>query len=343
MPFRAVLAGCGAMSKGWLEAIASPGLRDGIELVGLVDIELEAAERRAREYRLEGIAVGTDLAAMLAETGAEVLFDVVPPSARRAVVETGFAHGCHVVSEKPMAMSLEDARALVRGAEKAHRQHAIIQNRRFNSGVRRIRAMIGTGTLGTINAIHSDFFVGAHFGGFRERMRHVLLVDMAIHTFDAARFMAGTEPEAVYCHVSNPASSWYAHGSAANAIFEFSDGAVVTYRGSWSAEGANTSWDASWRIVGSKGTLLWDGADRISAHIVDGEDGFFRPLREIEVPPPADASQVHGHASVLSDFLDAIETGREPETSSRDNLRSLAMVYAAIESAETGQRVRITS
>ena len=77
--------------------------------------------------------------------------------------------------------------------------------------------------------------------------------------------MIGKKPLAVYCHETNPKGSWYRHGASANAIFEFDDGAVFTYRGSWCAEGANTSWESRWRIVGSKGTILWDGADEFQA------------------------------------------------------------------------------
>jgi predicted dehydrogenase len=342
MSFRAVLAGCGAMSKGWLEALSSPGLADKVTVAGLVDVERAAAERRAAEQHLTDVSIGTDLGAVLRETGADIVLDVVPPAARRSVVETGLAHGCHVLSEKPMATSLEDAHAMLRAAEAAGRLHAIVQNRRFNNGVRRIRGTIESGVLGTLNAIHSDFFVGAHFGGFRDEMQHVLLIDMAIHTFDAARFMSGKEPLAVYCHESNPASSWYAGGSVANAIFELSDDVLFTYRGSWSAEGANTSWDAAWRIVGSNGTLLWDGADSFSARVVDGDEGFFRRLREIEVPPAASPDETRGHRSVIADFISAIEGARRPETDSRDNIKSLAMVFAAIESATRRERVNIT-
>ena len=88
-------------------------------------------------------------------------------------------------------------------------------------------------------------------------------------------------PLAVYCQETNPKGSWYAHGAAANAIFEMTDDVTFTYRGSWAAEGANTSWEATWRIVGSKGTLLWDGEDAITANVVDGDEGFFRPLRAV--------------------------------------------------------------
>ena len=342
MTFRAVLAGCGSMSKGWLDAVAStPELRAGITIVGLVDVDRGTAERRAAEQQLGNVAIGTDLAQVLSETGADMLFDVVPPSARRAVVEAGFSHGCHVLSEKPMAVSLEDARALVEGAERARRVHAVVQNRRYIPGVRRIRRLIESGALGELSALHADFFIGAHFGGFRDEMRSVLLLDMAIHTFDAGRFMSAREPLAVYCHEANPAGSWYAHGAAANAIFEFSDDVVFTYRGSWAAEGANTSWEATWRIIGSKGTLLWDGGDRFEAHVIDGEEGFNRPLAAIEVPPPADETETHGHASVLGAFLDAVASGRAPETVGSDNIKSLGMVFGAIESAATRQRVTI--
>jgi predicted dehydrogenase len=330
------------MSRGWLKAIAeTPSLRDRITIVGLVDLDRAAVDRLADEYGLGHAVIGTDLDAVLDEARPELLFDVVIPSARQDVVAIGLTHGCHVLSEKPMATTLEAGRALVALAAEAGKVHAIVQNRRFNEGVRRIRATLESGALGELTGIHCDFFVGAHFGGFREQMQNVLLVDMAIHTLDAARFMAQKTPLAVYCHESNPRGSWYAHGAAANAIFEFSDDVVFTYRGSWSAEGANTSWDSAWRIVGTKGTLLWDGADKFEANLVVGSEGFFRPLAPLEVAPPADPDQTLGHASVIAEFIDSIEAGRAPETASSDNIKSLAMVFAAIESAKTRQRVEI--
>lgn len=89
-------------------------------------------------------------------------------------------------------------------------------------------------------------------------MDHPLIVDMAIHTFDQARFISGTDPISVYCHEYNPPGSWYKGNAAAICIFEMSDGSVFTYRGSWAAEGQNTSWESAWRVTGSEGTALWD-------------------------------------------------------------------------------------
>ncbi|MGV3549903.1 Gfo/Idh/MocA family protein [Rhizobium sp.] len=338
----AVLCGCGSMAKGWLKAIADhEDLASRVRIVGLVDLDLANARRLAEDCGLGDVPTFTDLDQALSELKPDFLFDIVIPVARPAVVETGLNHGCHVLSEKPMANSLDESRSLIEKASAAGRVHAIVQNRRYIQGVRRLRAFIGSGAIGELTGLHADFFIGAHFGGFREDMDNVLLLDMAIHTFDAARFMSGKVPEAVYCHETNPRGSWYRTGASAFAIFEMSDGVRFTYQGSWCAEGANTSWESAWRITGSKGTVLWDGLDDFRAHRVAADEGFLRDQEAIEVPEAADLSETEGHASVIRAFLNAIENGAAPETRAEDNIRSLAMVMGAIESARTGQRVMI--
>ncbi|KQW67317.1 oxidoreductase [Ensifer sp. Root127] len=332
------------MAKGWLKALTeSDFLRGKVEVVGLVDLDQTTAQALAAEFKLHDIIIGTDLPAVLRQSRADLLFDVVVPAARRAVVAAGLAHGCHVLSEKPMAATLDDARELRRLAVDASRIHAIVQNRRFIDGVRRIRRLIQSGSLGELTALHCDFFLGPHFGGFREQMDNVLLLDMAIHTFDAARFMSGKDPLAVYCHEYNPQGSWYRHGAAANAIFEFSDNVAFTYRGSWCAQGANTSWESAWRITGSKGTLIWDGGERFEANVVSGHEGFLRAVEPITVPEAEDRADTHGHASVIERFICAIDTGTVPETDGSDNIKSLAMVFGAIDSARDGKRVTIAA
>jgi predicted dehydrogenase len=331
------------MARGWLKALASPQLAGKVAVAGLVDTNVAAAERLREEAGLGDIPIGRQLSEILLETKPNLLFDVVVPAARRDVVATGLAYGCHVLSEKPMATSLTEARELVHLAEAAGKMHAVVQNRRYVAGVRRIRRLIDSGALGELTALHADFFVGAHFGGFREEMQDVLLLDMAIHTFDAARYISGRDAVAVYCQESNPRGSWYAHGAAANAIFELDGDVTFTYRGSWAAEGANTSWESGWRVIGTRGTLLWDGAEGFAAHTVSGSEGFFRPLSEIEVPPPADPAETNGHASVIADFISAIETRQRPETDGSDNIKSLAMVLGAIDSARARARVNVTA
>ena len=332
------------MSKGWLRAIKeTPALAAEIEVKGLVDVHPAAAEKLAEEFGLSGVVIGTELGGVIAETNADIVFDVVIPTARFNVVSTALKAGCHVLSEKPMATSLAEGAALIDLAAENGRIHAIIQNRRFISGVRRMRRFVESGAIGDITAIHCDFFLAPHFGGFREEMQNVLLLDMAIHTFDAARFVADKKPLAVYCVERNPKGSWYRHGASANATFEFADDVVFTYRGSWCAEGERTSWESQWRLVGSKGMLSWDGEDTFRAAVAGKEPGLLHGFTPVEVPAPANDQETHGHASVIADFIEAIRTGKRPETASSDNIRSLAMVFGAIESAKTGKRIEISA
>ncbi len=338
---RAVLVGCGVMGAGWLRALAEPDIASRVALVALVDANIEVARAAADKHGLAALPVYDTLEAALEANAADMVFDVAVPGARKQIVMQALGHGCHVLTEKPMADTFENAAELLAVSQRSGLVHAVTQNRRFKPSIRRIRRFLETGAIGPLSALHCDFFIGAHFGGFRDEMDHVLLLDMAIHTFDAARFMSGKDARAVYCQETNPVGSWYAHGAAANAIFELEDDVVFTYRGSWAAEGANTSWEAGWRVIGSKGTLLWDGEDGISARVVDGNEGFHRPLREVAIADWTDASVTREHVSVIIDFLDAIDTGRPPQSPASDNIKSLAMVFGAIQSAQLRQRVTI--
>jgi predicted dehydrogenase len=206
-----------------------------------------------------------------------------------------------------------------------------------------MRSFLASGEIGTITSVHSDFFLGPHFGGFREAMENVLLLDMAIHTFDAARYIIHAQPQAVYCHETNPKSSWYAHGASAYAIFEFEGDVTYTYRGSWCAQGLRTSWESSWRVIGERGTLTWDGHDTFQAERETQTGGLLRDGQVIPVPPLTKDARIGGHEGVMKDFVEAIRTGAAPETVNYENIKSLAMVIAAIESAKTRQRVPVAS
>lgn len=336
---KAVLVGCGGISRLWLRAAKSI---PEIEIVGLVDIDEQAALRVASEFGLTGAVTGTDLGALLDQTAPDVVFNCTIPEAHAEVTLPALQHGCHVLGEKPLADSLPNARRMVAAAEEAGKILAIIQNRRYDARIRRLRSFLESGVLGPLTTINCDFYIGAHFGGFRDRMKHVLLLDMAIHTFDQARFLSGADPLSVYCHEWNPAGSWYDHDASAVAIFQMTGGIVYTYRGSWCAEGLNTAWEADWRIVGEKGSVRWNGADDFQAQAVAKTGSFISTLRDVEVPPFDAGEKAGGHAGNISEFIRCVRTGGTPETIGSDNIRSLAMVFGAIESAEGRQPVAIT-
>jgi predicted dehydrogenase len=197
--------------------------------------------------------------------------------------------------------------------------------------------------IGEVTSVHADFFLAPHFGGFREEMEHVLLLDMAIHAFDALRCMTGQNARNVYCREWDPRGSWYRHGSSATAIFELENGAMFTYRGSWCAPGLATSWECAWRFIGTRGTLLWDGHEQLRAEVATAErNGLFDEVLAVALPDGQPAGRSGGHLGVLQDFLAAVRGGPPPETRGTDNIQSLAMTLGAISSARTGQRADIT-
>jgi predicted dehydrogenase len=335
----AVLAGAGAMSRKWLDCIKTIG---GVEIVGIVDLFPANAEKRAAEQGINP-DIGTDLKSMLSKHNPTIVLDVAIPAARHEIVSTALAAGAHVLSEKPMAETLDQARDLVSRSDAANRLHVVVQNRRYLEQLRRIRRLIASGAIGEVTGIHCDFFLDPQFGGFRESMAHVLLLDMAVHTFDAARFVADDTAVSVYAEEWNPKNSWYAQDSSAFASFRFQNGAVFTYRGSWCAPGLRTSWESAWRITGAKGSILWDGAADIRAEVaLPHQAGTLLPdTQAIEVPALNLADRVGGHLGVITDFISAVCGGPVPETVGRENIKSLAMVLGAIDSVGQGRRVEI--
>ncbi len=334
---RTVLVGCGSICNAWLKGIKD---ESRVEIVGLVDLVPANMAKVAEAHNLAHVPQSTDLAALLDEVKPDAVFNCTIPEAHLPVTLTALAHGCHVLGEKPLADTMANAKTMVEAAQQADRIFAVIQNRRYQPQIRSLRAFLDSGAIGKVHTVNTDFYIGAHFGGFRDRMEHVLLLDMAIHSFDQGRLISGSDPLAVYCHEWNPAGSWYDHDASAHGIFEMSGGLVLNYRGSWCCEGLNTTWECDWRIIGEKGCVKWNGGGGFQAQVVKQAGGFFSDMETVEVPILADAKS-GGHAGNIREFLDCVLNGGTPETTAADNIKSLAMVFGAIESAESGRRVSV--
>ena len=311
---RVLLAGAGAMGRSWLEAIDADA---GVELAGVVDLDLAAARRAA-----PGLPVGTDVAALAAETGAEALVDVTVPVAHHAVTTAALFAGLSVLGEKPVADTLAQALSLVAAADVSGRLFMVSQSRRWNPQLFALRAM--TRNLGPVGSVSTDFHRAPHFGGFREEMAQPLLVDMAIHAFDAARFVLDADPVSVSCRTWNPPYSWYAGDACAAAVFEMTGGARYVYNGSWCSPGAETSWNGEWRVSAGHGTARWDGD-----HDPAGPDVAAPDRRH------------SGIAGALRVFAEALETGVPPMGEVHGNVLSLAMVEAAVDSAARDRPVLV--
>ena len=331
---RALLVGAGGMGKTWADNLKS---HLETEIVGWVDVMEGAAAKAAEEKEITPAYVGVNLDDAIQKASPDFVVDVTVPEAHCQVTTAALRQGLPVVSEKPMADSMANARFMVRASEESGKLYMVSQSRRFEPGLVAYRQAIRE-RLGRLGILDVDFYIGAHFGGFRDEMDHVLLLDMAIHTFDESRFLSGKDALWVYAEEFNPAWSWYRGDASAVALFEMDDGLRFTYRGSWCAEGMPTSWDGDWRAVGEKGSVCWSQNGEPVGEIVKERTGFQSPTERFSQPHSEVAYGIRGS---LNEFLDALRTGSTPQGECHDNIKSLAMVFAAVESAQKKERVSV--
>lgn len=331
---RALIVGAGGMGQAWARNVT--GSPDA-SLVAWIDVRPGAAASAAEGLGIVVDHTGTDLAEAIRAASPDFVIDVTPPEVHHQVTLQALAAGLPVLGEKPMAASMEQAREMVAASERAGKLYMVSQSRRYDAGLVAYKKLINE-RIGELGILNADFYIGAHFGGFRDEMSSPLLLDMAIHTFDEARFLTGADPVAVYAEEFNPGWSWYKGDVSATAIFEMSNGLRFTYRGSWCAEGCHTSWDADWRAVGPHGTAMWQQNGEPFADVVIEPDGFHSKTERVVEPHAKIAPGISGS---LSEFLRALREGTTPNGECHDNIKSLAMVFAAIESAKRKERVRI--
>ena len=331
---RAVVVGAGGIAGAWFPPLA----QEKVQVPAVVDLNLDAAKARIKHYELDA-EPSTDLKAALRRHRPDFVLDLTVPEAHCTVTCTALKAGCHVIGEKPMASTMAEARRMVRTAEGTGKLYMVSQSRRWDRAHDRVRLAVTSGRIGRLTTINCDFYIGAHFGGFRDEMPSPLILDMAIHHFDLARFMTGADPVSVYCREFNPKGSWYKGDVAASAIYEMSDGVIFTYRGSWCAEGCATSWNGDWRFIGDRGSLLYEHDRTPGGQVVANDAGFSRRLKDVKIP--AERIKYYGMHGGLREMLAFLRTGRIPQTECHDNIKSLAMVFAAMESNKRGRRVAI--
>ena len=322
-PLRVVVVGAGGMGRAWLRTVESSPL---VELAGIVDLDLATASEAAASLGRPDLPVGAGTAALASDVGAQAVINVTVPAAHHAVTTEALAAGLPVLGEKPVASTVAQGLSLAAAAELHGQLFMVSQSRRYNRQLFEAKRL--SGSLGAVGIVSAEFFKAPHFGGFRDAMDHPLLLDMAIHQFDMARFLLDADPVSVFCEEYNPSWSWYRGDAGATAVFEMTGGERFVFNGSWCSPGQETSWNASWRISGEHGTVMWDGDNEpVSSAAIPLGSGASDPGQEI--------------AGSLREFVSAVRTGSTPMGQVHQNIMSLAMVESAILSASTGARVSV--
>ena len=318
------VVGCGSIAGTHLTAYS----RAGYEVRALCDVERENAERLRREYYPDA-AVYTDHQRALRREDVTVVDVATAPGPRAAIVEDALRAGKHVLSQKPFVLDVATGERLVSLAESEGVLLAVNQNARWAPAFRHLLAACREGALGRVHGAYVQQ-IWDYNRIADEDVSHRLLAYYAIHWLDLVRTMfPGTEPSQVIARTTNTPTQEPTEPVTAGLLLEYDDAqAVLAFDGDAASGHASST-----RVVGSDATATVEGPD-LNSHrfVVHHPDGSISPELEGSWFPTG----FHGAMAAL---LAAVERGDRPPHSGRDNLRTLELVFAAVESARTGDPV----
>jgi len=324
---RIIQVGVGGMGLGWTDRVAES---KRWEAAAYVDVNRSNLLRAAARHGLPRRRCFRDFKTAMRTVEADAVLDVTPQQFRKQVCLEAFRNGLHVLSEKPLADTMANALQIVSRAAEAGCTYMVAQNYRYQPVIQTAKRFIASGRLGEVGYVGVSFHKGPHFGGYREKMPYPLILDMSIHHFDLIRCLLGVDVTAVQAASVNAPWNWNAGDATVMAQLSLAGGAVVNYFGSWVSTGWETSWNADWRIEGSKGVLVLEQ----DALYFSDKPNRRRRIRLIKYP-------LAQQARLLEIFGTALDLGMEPETSGRNNLNSLATTHAVVRAAKEKRRVPV--
>ncbi len=328
---RCIVVGLGGRGKHWLQVCQEV---DFVTLVAGVDISAERREEVKARFGLKSEQLFPSLEEAVKSVDADFVLDVTPPSVRGKIAEIAFSNGLPVLAEKAMGENWAMAKRIAEMAKSSGLTYMVAQNYRFGALPRTTRRLLDEGLLGTVNTVFVGFRRPWGMGAHYVEMAYSLLIEMAVHHFDTLRYVLNRDAIRVWAHTWNAPWGWHKGDVGHTVVFEFQDGIVVTHHALGCSVGKADHWQGEWRIDGEKGSLTWENGKLIYARSLPKE-------KEVVQELPLDQPPLVNTKAVLAEFVSAVKEKREPECSPQDNLKTLAMVFGAIESAKRKQWVEI--
>lgn len=331
-----IVVGVGFWGRKWVELLQT---YPNAAVVGTVDKSEAAAEWSQQTYN---IPCFQDLATAAAKTSADAVLVVTNPSQHKPVILEALRLQKHVLVEKPMVTSMDEASEIAAAAQHAPGKVMAAQGYRFLKAAGLVRERLAHGDIGLLQAVKVRF--RRHLPDVIENpehsiyvLPHSILLDMSVHHVDLLRYMTQHEVASVVAVEHHTPDNAFKHPSNALCLMRLQGDIPVIWDGDWCARGAATSWEGEWQFVGSRGRLFWDGVI----------DQAFRTSVRIEIP----GQEVQELISVepvqerrlplLEHFIESIEHGQQPEPSIEDNRKTLAVVFGSLESVLKKAEVRL--
>ncbi|WMW25417.1 UDP-N-acetylglucosamine 3-dehydrogenase [Methanolobus sediminis] len=308
---RVGVIGAGAMGKNHIRIYSE---MPGVELAGISDIDKDLVESLAQQYNTNAF---TDYKEMLA-SGIDAVSIVVPTKMHRQVATDAIEAGAHVLVEKPIADTVENADAIIDAAKKNGRLVMVGHIERFNPAVIKLKEIIESGLLGKIVSISTR-----RVGPYNPRIRDVgVILDIGVHDIDVISYLYGSDVNQVYA-------------VAGADIHSFEDHATIHMRLDHEFSGlVEVNWLTPHKVrkltaVGVGGVAYLDYIDQtVELH----DSGWIRKAK-IEQKEPL--------KNELEYFIDCINNGKQPNPSGTDGKHALKVSLAAISSYKEAKMIDI--
>ncbi|GEM83025.1 Gfo/Idh/MocA family protein [Meiothermus hypogaeus] len=312
----------------------------GAEVVALADINPAALEARQREWNIP--QVFSDYRDLLKLKEIEAVSVCTPNALHYPVTLAAVRVGKHVLCEKPISLSIREARAMIRAAARAGVTLQINHHLRSNGAAFKAKQILDSGALGRVTFIRLR---QAHDWGGSPQVRDSFgkkalagggtLLDNGCHMFDLARYFGGPVEE-IFARVASLKFPIEVEDTA-HASLRFTSGAIGEVEASWSA----TGWEEGFWIYGTEGALEYTNrlGKSVLRHSFRTSPGTTWAEPDVALYDFAGASN---HTRHIDNFLAAIRGERPVICSGEDGLEAVRLVLAAYESARLNQPIRLS-
>ncbi len=337
------LIGCGRISPNHIAAAKA----NHLELVGICDIDENMLKDKVLKFGLEHVHPYSDYHEMIRAEKPELVAIATESGKHAAIALDCIEAGCNLIIEKPIALSLADADAIITAAkEKGVKVCASHQNR-FNKSIQKIREALeqerfGRMFYGTAHirwCRNHEYYSGAKWRGTWEQDGGALM-NQCIHNIDLLRWMMGDEIEEVVGMTDRLNHDYIEAEDLGIGLVRFKNGSYGIIEGTTDLYPNNL--EETLYLFGEKGTVKAGGqsVNRIEEwRFENTSEDLEEVKREFAENPPNVYG--YGHTPLYADMIDAIRNDREPYVNGEAGRRALELVLAIYKSAADGKAVKL--
>ena len=337
------LIGCGRISPNHIEAAKN----NNLEFVAMCDVNPEAMQEKSERFGLEAVRKYTDYRELLEKEKPELVAIATESGKHAAIALDCIAAGCNVIIEKPIALSIADADAIVRAGKQAGVVVCANHQNRFNKSVRYMREALESGRFGRLShgAAHvrwnrgKSYYDQASWRGTWAQDGGCLM-NQCIHNIDLLRWFMGDEVEEVMAYTDQLAHPYLEAEDIGLALVKFANGAYGLIEGTTNVYPKNL--EETLYIFGDQGTAKAAGtSDNIIEEwrFADGLDDPEEVKKRFSENPPNIYG--FGHTPLYANVIEAIVTGKPPLVDAEAGKRALELVLAIYKSAAEHRPVKL--